>query len=271
VSSRIDLAIDVSLEPEVYRAMSGRWRKLQVVDDVAACTAVISDKLDIALNAATAGKHVLVVDSLNVASDIREQLASTGCAAPARDWRFQPSIREAKRALDDGKLGDPGLLRIHSWQAKRVSQNDNLARDLDLALWMFGSRPIEIYAVERSGYIQAHLGFQQGGMAIIDLHDDIPVDNAYYSLSLIGSTGAAYADDHHNTNLLMDVKGSRALSPSESHMDLAYMIEAFVDAVEAGHDFSADWIEIESALQVAEEVHSSADRQQVVIAGGRHA
>lgn len=271
MSSRIDLAIDVSLEPEVYRAMAGRSRKLQVVDDMTECAAVITDKPDAALNAAAAGQRVLVIDSLNVASDTRAELASTGCAAPARPWRFQPSIREAKRALDDGKLGEPGLLRIHRWQAKDKSQDGHLARELDLALWMFGSRQTEIYAVERTGYIQAHLGFQQGGMAIIDLHDDIPVDNAYYSLSLIGSTGAAYADDHHNTNLLMDVKGSRALSPSESHMDLAYMIEAFVARVEAVHDFSADWIEIESVLQVAEEVHSSADRQQVVIAGGRHA
>jgi hypothetical protein len=271
VTSSIDLAIDVSLEPEVYRAMAGRSRKLQVIDDMTACAALITDEPDAALNTAAAGKSVIVINSLNVASDTRAQLASTGCAAPARDWRFQPSIREVKRALDDGKLGETGLLRIHCWQAKQKSQDDHLARELDLALWMFGSRPTEIYAVERTGYLQAHLGFQHGGMAIIDLHDDIPADNAYYSLSLIGSTGAGYADDQHNTNLLMDVKGSRALAPSESHMDLAHMIESFVDAATAGQDFSADWNDIESAFQVAEEVRSSADRQQVVIAGGRHA
>ena len=45
--------------------------------------------------------------------------------------------------------------------------------------------------------------FPEGGMALIDCSRALqPSCDPYFSLTVIGSTGAAYADDHHNTNLL---------------------------------------------------------------------
>ena len=39
-------------------------------------------------------------------------------------------------------------------------------------------------------------------MALIDCAQTLPQGDGYFSLSLIGSTGAAYADSHHNRQLL---------------------------------------------------------------------
>src|SRR3954466_2085290 len=65
--------------------------------------------------AAKAGKHVFVEKPLGVRLDAAAQAVGT-CAergvtlAVGYNWRFQPALREAKRMLDDGPLGQ--LLHI---------------------------------------------------------------------------------------------------------------------------------------------------------------
>ncbi len=60
--------------------------------------------------AAHAGKHVFVEKPLGVNAAEAER-AATACAqrkltlAVGYNWRFQPALREAKRMLDDGRLG----------------------------------------------------------------------------------------------------------------------------------------------------------------------
>ena len=44
--------------------------------------------------------------------------------------------------------------------------------------------------------IQVHLGFADGGMALIDINSSVPVGDDYYSLSLIGADGSAYVAAH---------------------------------------------------------------------------
>ena len=63
-----------------------------------------------------------------------------------------------------------------------------------------GQRPRAVYATARwlsrsrfqePEYVQLHLGFANGGMALIDHAQTLPPGEGYYSLSLIGSKGAA--------------------------------------------------------------------------------
>ncbi|MFN0198846.1 MAG: Gfo/Idh/MocA family protein [Planctomycetaceae bacterium] len=140
--------------------------------------------------------------------------------------RFLPAIQTVKQVLDAGKLGTPGLLRIHRWNTagvtnettasdEMIATETNAIRralpDLDLARWFFGTLPTEMYVLgaatplspeDSFDYIQLHLGFPNGGMALIDNTRSLRGANNYYSLSVIGASGAAYADDHHNQQLL---------------------------------------------------------------------
>jgi predicted dehydrogenase len=126
----------------------------------------------------------------------------------AQPLRFLPSIQAIWQSLDAGELGEPGLLRVHRWVDDRGGElNQLLVREIDLANFLFGRPPETVYAVARENgesprFVQVHLGFTDGGMAMIDISTCLPEGDNYYSLSLIGTDGSVYADDHHNMQLL---------------------------------------------------------------------
>ena len=269
MKSSLKLAIDVSPESlPMYRALACRSRTVQLADDADNCTALVTDNTETAITAKH-DRHVLVVNPFELAAETCQGLTDAARSFPAHPARFRPSVAQVKTALDAGKLGDAGLLRIHCWNPEAESA-ESLAREIDLALWMFGGLPSEIYGLERSGYIQAHLGFACGGMAIIDLDTVIHAGSEYYSLSMVGSTGAAYADDHPNFNLLMAKQGTKVLLTQQDDTALAAMIDRFATIVREGGEFAPNWSDTESALRVADHVRKSARDQNVVTAEGSH-
>ena len=128
------------------------------------------------------------------------------------------------RLLDSGELGEPGLLRIHRWESLEtgnwpaLDQEQgsvivrNLSAEVDLAIWLFGGLPygglrnraegVAHGGIAQPDYLQVHLGFEGDGMSVIDYSASLPPGPRYHFLSMIGSKGAAYADDHHNVNLV---------------------------------------------------------------------
>jgi predicted dehydrogenase len=80
--------------------------------------------------------------------------------------------------------------------------------------------------------VQLHLGFPNGGMALIDHSWTLPPGDSYFSLSLIGSTGAAYADDHHNRQLLFQGGPPRAILTREGNTCRLGMLQEFVRAIQ---------------------------------------
>ena len=52
-------------------------------------------------------------------------------------------------------------------------------------------------------------------MAMIDVAASLPSGGDYFSLTMIGGTGAAYADDHHNMNLLYSGGQPNAIRASQ--------------------------------------------------------
>ena len=73
-------------------------------------------------------------------------------------------------------MGRPVFLRIHAWIPQVASTSTpilpKLIELLDLALWMYGELP--------------------DGMALVSLSHLLPSGPGYNSLTLIGSSGAAY-------------------------------------------------------------------------------
>ena len=217
--------------------------------------------------AADAGKPAL-------ASPLLADIAALGQAdtmlMPAHSWRFLPSIQAVKRSLDADKLGEPCLLRIHRWlppEATPEAIAERILPDTDLACWMFGSAPEKVWTLRSPSnpdYIQFHLGFANDGMAMIDIAGSLPAGDGYFSLSMIGGTGAAYADDHHNMNLLYSGGQPNALRTSQGRADLTRQLQEFVDAIGEQREAAVTLADTSRAVAVAAQVIESAQTKQVI-------
>jgi predicted dehydrogenase len=199
--------------------------------------AVVESSVD-AARAIAAGKHVLVAapaaDSQQEAGMLLKAAEEAGVFLAVGGLAVNvPANRVILDRLSSGKLGEPGLLRVHCWSGgSSRSLASKLYGHIDLAIRFFGSSPAELYCVAREdqSYLQAHLGFAGGGMAVLDFSDRLPSGQGYDSLSLIGSSGAAYSDDHHNTHLLF-TGGHPAALIDDCGDGLLAEVQAFVDAV----------------------------------------
>ena len=221
--------------------------------------------------AAATGKHVLLDMPLLLRIPPGDTTIAACRAAGVtfmlgQATRFLPSVAEVKNCLRSGILGAPGLLRIHDWRPPDPEQVDTTAAilqavlpDLDLANWIFDALPTEVYAAGRKkgtgpicrngpqgashkldlspfsyGYVQVHLGYTDGGMALVDHSMTLPPGSAYFSLSVFGSAGAAYADDHHNMHLLYRGGRPTALPAGQARLHYLGELQEFVDAIETG-------------------------------------
>jgi predicted dehydrogenase len=229
-----------------------------------------------------AGKPVLLADacvSLPMMRELTERARrATARFVVANPDRYLPSRQLIRQQLDAGKLGEPGLIRLHRWEpfgAKDTpapeDQSGALLRDLDLVTWFCGKPPNLVYAVElttsgsseRLG-VQVHLGFPGEGMALVDHVVHSPSDAGYCSLAVIGSTGAAYADDHQNSQLVVRQGDVRAVRADEGVGQWAALLQEFADACRQplGQDSSlAAW---HKALSIGEAVHESLRTRQAV-------
>ena len=225
-----------------------------------------SQAASLAKAATTLGKPTLV-GQLPGGLDVLGQ--AEALLMPAHTWRFLPSIQAVKRSIDAGKLGEPCLLRIHRWlppESTPESIAERILPDTDLACWMFGGAPEKVWTLQSAAnpdYIQFHLGFANDGMAMIDIAGSLPAGDSYFSLSMIGGTGAAYADDHHNMNLLYSGGQPNALRTNQGHADLTGQLQEFVDAISEEREAAVTLADTSRAAAVAAQVIESAQTKQV--------
>ena len=247
------------------------------------CSAVLvhgaaDTRLDAAAEAARHGKHVLLelppAAGADALAALGERCAAAGvCLMIGGTLRFLPSQQVLKQRLDTGKLGELGLLRAHRWHAgagagsgSAPGWQDLAAPYLDLANWLFGERPERVYArADGADYAQIHLGFGAGGMALIDVSAGLPPGDGYRSVSVIGSAGAGYADDHHNRALLFGGGDPAARDPGEGNHDLAGELADFTAAIAARRAASVTASDALAALQVAAAASASAAGGNVAV------
>ena len=252
-------------------------------------------------SAAQAGKHILVESPLALSSKAAQSVLDECSRSGVRLMvgqaaRFWPSVQTVKENLDAGRLGQPGLLRIHRWErpgsaGASPSRPDafsigalreggtllGLIREIDLACWLFGHRPTDVFAVGRRShtqladwdYVQLHLGFPNGGMALIDYSRTLPQGDGYFSLSMLGSAGAAYADDHHNMQLLYGGGHPSAFVTGQGDKAMLSQLQEFIDAVEENREPLVTGADGLVAIQVSEAAAESiASGQAVYLARG---
>ena len=190
--------------------------------------------------------------------------------------RFLPSRQLIKQQIPE-KIGQIGLLRLHRWEPVATSTGAQtlpgpLLRDIDLALWLVAAAPNCVHAFESKTaggrLLQVHLGFANGGMALIDYDNRLPQGEGYQSLSVIGSSGSVHLDDHQNMQLLYRGGRPQAIRTDEGVKALAAMIRAFVDAIQAGGESAADAGDWFAVLAVADAIEQSLRTRQSVVLGG---
>ena len=151
-------------------------------------------------------------------------------------------------------------MRIHDWLAPGDCDLDGrLAQQLDLACWLAGTAPSIVAAHARGDdYVQAHLGYPGGGMAVIDCATCLPAGSpGYRSLSVIGSAGAAYADDHRNLHLAMLEGGPRAIFSDEGDAALIAAFTEFLEMLATGRAPSCSAAEWRRAKMLWKKVQES--------------
>lgn len=257
-----------------------------------------------------AGHHTLLVAQPWLAGAALDRLADEASRSGAQlailnPDRYLPSRQLLRQQLDSGRLGEPGLVRSHQWEPTRDASQESaentpdleasvaapLARALDVALWLMGAPPTVVHAVtpgiageasrgaaaaRRS--MQVHLGFAGGGMALIDYVSDLPPGDGYQSLTLIGSTGAAYADDHQNVQLVYGGGHPAAVNAGEGERELVALVQDFVTHLNqiagpgaaptsgaAAASGTADW---SAAMSVADAARRSVAESQAIALKG---
>ncbi len=153
--------------------------------------------------------------------------------------RYRPMVESVRDALWQGQLGEPAILRLHEWsQTYRTYgippgwELQAIRQYADLICWLlqavpetvWATRPILNPATETAACPVETLQFHAGGpgpaMVVCDLAHGLPEGDSYWSLSVIGSRGAAYADDHRNRHLLFGGGTARAVCTREGDWPL---------------------------------------------------
>ncbi|MBM4436226.1 MAG: Gfo/Idh/MocA family oxidoreductase, partial [Actinobacteria bacterium] len=186
-----------------------------------------------------------------------------------------------KASLEAGELGWPGALRLHRWTPRGAERWGTpaldpartggtaigaLSEDLDLANWFFGGPPNAVFALGRKhasaqlavyDFVQAHLGFDGGGMALLDYAMTLPRGDGYFACAVIGADGAAYADDQANVQLVYRGGHPAALNPAPHDAQVVAALQAFVTAIAQDRDPPVTGADGRLALEVAAAVDAS--------------
>lgn len=223
---------------------------------------------DLVKTASTSNKPMLVGPLLAKTRGALRAITETigqGTLAPATPWRFIPAIQAVKASIDAGNLGEIGLIRIHRWNGLAAEGTygipSRIIPDIDIATWFFGSQPQKLVAQKSplaDHYIQIHLHFENGGMVVIDETSALPNGGDYFSLTVIGGTGAAYADDHRNMNLIVDGVYPHAIRTGQGAVHLAQQLQKFIDTLGGTLQPAVTTQDLLKVLQVSDAVVEAA-------------
>lgn len=256
---------------EVANAVDPAW---DAADAIAFAGSATIDR-DSAAGALSAGKHLLLATGAPPEIEDLEQWGPLAGTHRVRldvvnPQRARPSRRLIRQQITDGKLGAVGLVRIS--RSTPVATDSAIVSDLDLAMWLIGRMPDTVYAVRRrvpmagashAECLHVHLGFPQGAMALVTETTAVPAGDASEALSVIAFSGAAYADDHQNRQLLLG--GGAATAPPVDDGDaLAWLLDEFALRVQNSTGPAEALDHWRRVATVADAVKRSADSQQAI-------
>ena len=228
----IRLAFQLSNHQEDFLIAASWVDDLEVVCIDENPDAFVTDDADIQSN----GKPVLLYGS--------SPIEGKPLIVPALPKRSFPEVIALRESLDSGNLGKLGVMRMHLWNQQNSNEVQEMVHAIDLALWFFGTEPKYIHgttsAENEVKCSLVHLGFECGGMALLDFTNSLPTGDNYESLCLIGSKGAAYADDHRNRNLFFSGEAPNAKCPDTRMNFIGPMLADFIQKIKGGADLESN-------------------------------
>lgn len=225
---------------------------------------------------ARAGKHLLINGPLVQSAADLNQVATCCRSSNVRlmigdTIRFLPSINAVKTAVDSGRLGSPALLRSHAWQPQKSQScaivDITLFQQLDLAQWVFRSLPTEIYAAAHGDHedvLQIHLGFPNNAMGLITVCESLPAGDRYCSCTVIGTNGAAYADDQRQMQILYQSDGVHGNRTSEGMLSQVEELREFAAAISQNRSPCVAEADLQRVLLLMRAVRQSIQTRQPV-------
>jgi predicted dehydrogenase len=229
--------------------------------------------------AGRAGKHVHVEKpaALSIV-DLDAMIAATEGNGTSlmvgQSVRFQPAVADLQRRLERGDIGDPRLLHVtwytgHVWpEGWRGWQYDaalsgghpvhNGTHSVDLAVWLMGSRPVEVFTRGLRTWapgtpipdsFQMQLRFENGSLATLELCYALRQSGELFRrVMLAGTTGTlahSTADDPGLTS------PGHPVPPASVEGALHAQLAHWVAGVQAGTPFVVTTAQARVALRTA--------------------
>ena len=209
------------------KAWTTDYRGVLDQPDIAAVSIVTPDHAhrQIAVAAAEAGKHILIEKPLATTVDECEAILAAAEANGVRimvDFhnRFNVPFVNAKRAIEDGEIGEPQMLSMRlndtifvptgmlSWAGKSTVAWFLASHGVDLVRWLMDDEIVRVHSVARSrvlakmgintpDFFQTILELAKGGVAHIEncwiMSTSMPTVFDF-KVELIGDKGTLFAD-----------------------------------------------------------------------------
>ena len=215
------------------------------------------------MEAAEAGKHIFCEKPLDLSLEkirmVLDVIEKTGVKLMIGfNRRFDPNYAKVRQMVQDGKIGEPHILKITSRDpapppAEYVAVSggmflDMTIHDFDMARFVVGSEISEIYAktnvlvdpaIGKAGDVDTAvtiLFFENGAIGTID-NSRKSVYGYDQRLEVFGSEGMVKIDNNtHDTHAYYNKEGSHGPLPLDFFMDryvqsYANEMEAFINAV----------------------------------------
>jgi len=231
------------------------------------------------MKALNAGKHIFVEKPMASQSKEAEEILET---AKSQNLyltvgfieRFNPAVRRLKKAIDDGKIGEPVSAtgkRVSKWP-ERLGDigvvKDTAIHDIDLMRFIFNEDPIMVYA--RAGrlrhrrfedYVQVMLTFPDGKSAFLEANWLTP-----YKVRQLIVTGseAIITVDYITQEIKIDTSNQTLIPRYRWEEPLKMELKHFVDSVLNNGSFLVTGIDGVKALKIAEAILESAEKNKIL-------
>ncbi len=252
------------------------------VDAVYVCTPHHLHLEHVAL-AAREGKHALVEKPIaGTLDDAKEMVRQSDAAGVtlmvAENYRFLPAVREARRLIDQGRLGRVRLIQLNEqfpflptgWRNRRDENGGGVLIDGGIhkvsALAYLAGRPDQVYAREVLPG-QPGLDGEDGVVIITNTDDGVvgiinhswsaapPTPNNWVSVS--GSAASVYFEAGQPWVRLTDANGETALPVDNYPNGLAPMTREFIQSVRERRNPGMDGLEGIADLAVVIKAYES--------------
>ncbi|MBI3941697.1 MAG: Gfo/Idh/MocA family oxidoreductase [Chloroflexi bacterium] len=204
---------------------------------------------DPALAAIQAGKHVFVEKPLATTAAEAREIAAASAAAPVTvmvnySQRFVTDHLWIKQTIEHGLIGKPRMVisvkfdtisvptgMIRSWSAQTSPIYFMSSHDLDLTFWFLGANPVQVFAHETRGTLEAQgIPVHDGLNALIQFEGGVSTNfhtswihpNTYPRVAdgymqIIGTEGAILYNNRTRTAEWFNTKGGQEIKFSGPH------------------------------------------------------